>query len=71
MKRALEQEALRKEKQQAVSALWDSEQRSLKKEERAARAEAEAAVRMRDEFLIHRLAPAAYPVIYECTASRR
>jgi CheY-like chemotaxis protein len=50
VKRAMEQQALRKEKQQAVSALWDSEQRSLK-EERAARAEAEAAVRMRDEFL--------------------
>jgi len=50
VKRALEQQALRKEKQQAVSALWDSEQRSLK-EERAGRAEAEAAVRMRDEFL--------------------
>jgi signal transduction histidine kinase len=50
VKRALEQQALRKEKQLAVSALWDSERRSLR-EERAARAEAEAAVRMRDEFM--------------------
>jgi signal transduction histidine kinase len=50
VKRALEQRALREEKQLALSALWDSEQRALN-EERAARVEAEAAVRMRDEFL--------------------
>jgi signal transduction histidine kinase len=50
VKRALEQKALRQEKQNAVSALWDNEQRTLR-EERAARADAEAAVRMRDEFL--------------------
>jgi signal transduction histidine kinase len=48
--RALEQRALREEKQRAGHELRKTEQRLLD-QERAARAEAEAAVRMRDEFV--------------------
>jgi len=47
---ALEQRALREEKQRAEQELRDSQQRLLS-QERTARAEAEAAVRMRDEFV--------------------
>jgi signal transduction histidine kinase len=48
--RSLEQRALRDEKQRAELELRDSQQRLLS-QERAARAAAEAAVRMRDEFV--------------------
>jgi signal transduction histidine kinase len=48
--RALEQRALREEKQRAEQEMRETEQRLLD-QERAARAEAEAAVRMRDEFV--------------------
>jgi signal transduction histidine kinase len=48
--RALEQRALREEKQRSERVLRDTEQRLLN-QERTARTEAEAAVRMRDDFV--------------------
>jgi signal transduction histidine kinase len=48
--RALEQRALREEKQRAERVLRDTEQRLLD-QERSARTDAEAAVRMRDDFV--------------------
>jgi signal transduction histidine kinase len=50
IRRALEQHALREQKRRAERDLWDTEQRLLN-QERAARVEAEASVRMRDEFV--------------------